>query len=608
MNAKGGLGSPDVRILTAKSTKIISAVLLLTIMAVTLSSATADQPFTPYGYDWWDDTYPIQSGYVVDNVIAADDIVLNEGAKMKPLRKPEDVFVFDNPNPDGVIIELHKDSPLRVGDPYDTILADPESNEWVNRYQITQPMIFIADTGNNRIVVTTLDFELITILSTFTYREDYRVQNFIGASEHDGTLSDAAKKAYWEEAERVFELDRDKQFIKGKTTTLDTPRGIYVTDFQGELRIYIADYNGGHIKDNGRVVAADLTGGVWMEYHCPDSDTFVLEDGKKATFNPSKVLIDNAGTVYAIVPTISRGAVMFSEDGVFSGFFGGNRVTQTAEAVMNYFLRFILPDEVMRNRTKPVPVTFENFTLDNDQFLYTVTMTRSAGVDVVSKINPKGQNIFTGNAYDDITWGAATNPISFGRENFSQMVGISVDEKGDIFLLCQASGQIFQYDKEGHLLFIFGGRGEQQGTFSVPIGIDVYDNTVYVLDRDKSSVTIFKMTEFGELVASAMKMFEIGDYAASKEPWEEVMRRDANYYMANVGMGNAMLSLHEYEVALEYFHSHSAVGYERAFKDYRTAYIRDNFNMMLAVGLGIIILLAGGSFALKVIRKRKNNA
>jgi hypothetical protein len=589
-----------------KSTKIIAALLVLGMMVVTMMPATADQPFITYGYDWWDDTYPIQSGYVVERIVTAEDLGLRNA-----FRRPEDVFIFNNPSPEGVVIipsgdffydsgdwSLEERNERRVSGLF-------RNGEGVSGYRFTEPLMFVVDTGLNRIIISTVDMRIISVLETFFYREDYRVQNFIGDEvDDDGELTDESREEYWAEVNRVFELDQDNNFVSGKTTTMTDPKGIFVTYYHGEVRLYIADHNGGHVQDNGRVIAADLSGGIWMEYHRPESETFVDEEGRPASFNPSKVLSDNAGNVYVAVPTISRGAVTFSEDGVFRGYFGANRVAQTAEAVLNYFLRFILPRDVMNQRLTAVPVVFSNFDIDEDQFIYTVTETRATGVDIVNKLNPAGDNIFSGTAYDDVTWGAANNPYVMNTEYVSLMTDISVDDIGNIFLLDRASGQVFQYDKEGHLLFIFGGLGNQQGTFHLPVAIETFDNKVYVLDQTKGTITVFGLTEFGALVAEAMELFEIGDYSASRGPWEEVMRRDANYFMANVGMGNALLSDGYFEEALGYFYRHSDTGYERAFRDFRTIYIRDNFNLFVGLALGLVVLL----IVVSIVSKRRKKA
>jgi hypothetical protein len=234
-----------------------------------------------------------------------------------------------------------------------------------------------------------------------------------------------------------------------------------------------------------------------------------------------------------------------------------------------------------------------------------VTSTTTPGIDRVSKLNPAGDNIFADGRLENMVWGAPVDLYKFNQPFRSQFIDIAVDYKGDIFLLCQFTGQIFQYTKEGQLLFIFGGKGTQKGTFDIPSSLKVFNNDVYVLDSTKNSITVFRLTEFGHLVATAMDLFEQGDYAASLEPWQEVMRRDSNYYMASIGMGNAKLSINEFEAAMDFFYQRSLGGYNRAFRDFRTEYIRDNFNMFIVIALVAVVGLIGLSFGLKVAKKRR---
>jgi hypothetical protein len=443
---------------------------------------------------------------------------------------------------------------------------------------------------------------VVNILDTFTYSEDYRVQNFLNEAsrfcERDlcrhrcdeecvPCIYRCAVETFWEEVAKI-----------GKTTYLRQPTGIHVTKFRGETRVYIAD------SLNERVIACDLDGNIWMEYRRPITATF--DDVQ--SFNPSKVIADQAGNVYVCLTTITQGAIRYDEDGDFKGYFGANRVTRTVDAIVNYVLRFVLSREAMRERVKPAPVEFTNFTIDHDQFIYTVTATRQHNnVDVLKKLDPAGRNVFQEQGMDGWVWGDFTSPYVFGRVYRSQIVDVSVDKKGDIYLLDRESGKVFQYDKEGSLMFVFGGKGEQKGLFNTPISIEAYGDKVYVLDSTKNSLTVFKLTEFGGLVLDAMALFNRGAYQQSIEPWEEVMRRDANYYMAYIGMGNAMLSIGEFDKALDYFYRHSYGGYNLAFKDYRINFIRNNFDKMLVVVLIAVGLGAGTYFLVKVIRKRRKS-
>ena len=112
---------------------------------------------------------------------------------------------------------------------------------------------------------------------------------------------------------------------------------------------------------------------------------------------------------------------------------------------------------------------------------------------------------------------------------------------------------------------------------------------VYVLDGRKCSVTVFKQTEFGEIVHSAIALFNKGKYEEARGPWEEALRRDSNYWLAYIGLGNAYLNEGQYDTAMKYFYHNSRTGYNDAFKSWRMNFIRDNFTLFAVI---IIALLA----------------
>jgi hypothetical protein len=554
-----------------KKTKVIALLIVVAMVVTMMSSVFAQEPFVSYGYDWWWETYPVQSGYIIDRVVTSNELEL-----AIPLRGPKDVHIYR----DDVIDET---------------------------------FVFIVDTGNNRLVLSDENFENVRIMDEFYYHDDYMVQNFMTAAsrycdsqncrhvcdeENRECYNDKGDyicryfcgyKAFWEEVDRI-----------GTKTTLRNPHGVHVVregGRDGEILLYIADH------DNERILKTKLDGGILMEYRRPVTATYSAE----TSFAPSKVIVDNAGNVYVAIKAITRGAVKFNARGDFVGYYGANRVTRTADAILNYFLRFILTREQMLGRIGNAPVEFSNFTIDNDQFIYTVTASRSANVDIVTKLDPAGRNVFAQQGYDSMVWGDFNQPYIYGEVFMSQMIDISISDNGDIHLFDSQSGKIFQYDKEGHLMFIFGGKGEQKGLFVRPEALETYDNKVYALDSTKNSITVFRLTEFGGLVLEAMALFNRGLYAESMEPWYEVLKRDANYYMAYVGMGNAKLSVGEFAEALDYFYMHSRGGYGRAFKDFRITYIRDNFDKMLAAALIAVGLMVAGDALLKIRRKKKQD-
>lgn len=423
--------------------------------------------------------------------------------------------------------------------------------------------VYVVDTGNSRIVVCDNRFGNTRVIKNLTYADDYR-------------------------------LDKSKI---GTVTTMNKPQGIFITEFKGETRIYIADH------DNERVLACreaeDGDWEVWMEYTRPSSELYEAN----VTFNPKKVVADSAGNVFVCIKSITRGAVMFAEDGSFSGYYGANRVEKSFNATLNYFLKFVLTREQMEQRVRPVPVEFSNFTIDGDGFIYTVTEAKSANQDILKKLDPAGRNVFQQQGYDEMIWGAFYQPYVNFKTWKSSIIDVSVDDDMSIYLMDFTSGKVFRYSYEGDLMFIFGGRGEQKGLFNTPTALETYGGKVYILDGVKNSLTVYKLTEFGSLVNEAMGLFNRGLYIESRQPWEEILRRDANYYMAYIGMGNALLASGEFEESLEYFHKHSIGGYNRAFKDFRISYIRKNFNGFLLIILAVIVLWTAANWLLK---RRKN--
>lgn len=441
----------------------------------------------------------------------------------------------------------------------DTGLSEPNDMYVYNK----TGEIYIVDSKHNQIVITDADLDATQTrtMSEFTYGEDYT-------------------------------LDRSKV---GQTTTLNNPMGVFVMDDNGRTLIYIADHS------NDRVLACYENGEIWMEYTRPSSDLY----DASVTFNPRKVIVDKARNVYVCVKSITQGSVVFAEDGKFNGFFGANRVEQTADVLTRQFFRLFMTREQLIKMRRTVPIEFSNFDIDPDGFIYTVTELKSAETDVFKKLSPAGKNVLEATGYDDWFFGDWIQVYVNGKTWKSSIVDVEVDEYGNIYLLDFTMGRVFQYEPEYELLFTFGGSGDQKGNFTSPTAVETYNGKVYVLDSRKNSITIFKRTEFGAIVHNAYELYNKGLYEEAKEPWEEIMRRDSNYWMAYVGIGYAYLGMGEFDTAMSYFYKSTRGGYNRAFKDYRINFIRENFSY-LAVGLiGIIVVLAGTNILFKRHKKKK---
>ena len=523
-------------ILVPSIKRIAARVTAAAMAAVTLmtSVAYADEPYDGYNYDWWGDPVPSQNGYVVDKVITGADIGVGN------LSEPSDMFFSD------------------LGDLY---LAD-------SAYKPTSG----SDSAKGRIIATDENFQLKFTVESLDFSGVQDWLDMKNSELNTGAISQA-------------------DFNKITNLSFNGPTGVYVDVDEGESTIYVADNS----NDRGVAFTVDeigtdeyktSVGKVKVVYTRPDASMY----DSSVTFNPSKVLVDAAKNVYVCIKSITKGAVVFSKEGDFNGYFGANRVEATGEVLMNAFWKLIFSREQAKKMRRSVPVEISNFDIDSDNFIYTVTESKSADTDILKKLNSAGTNIYTNLGYSDYTFGDALTKYYRGQTYSSQITDIDVSADGTINLLDLKTGRVFQYDDECQLLFIFGGIGQQKGTFNIVNAVESRGSNVYVLDGRKCSITVFKQTEFGSIVHNAIALFNKGKYEEARQPWEEALRRDSNYWLAYIGLGNAYLNEGDYDTAMKYFYYNSKSGYNDAFKSWRMNFIRDNFTVFAII---ILVLLVG---------------
>lgn len=496
-------------------------VLVAVILSVTtLATAVfAEDPYTSYNYNAWSVAIPSQNGYIVSKTITGTEIGLDQ------LSDP------DSP------LFISETEPNKLSDAKDFFLSP--NNEF-----------FIVDTGNNRIIHTDINFNLIGCYKTFT------------GSALTEQVSDP---------------------VTGETTTqvvtgLKSPYGIYVDE---DDIMYIAD------RDNQRIIKCGLDCEIITEYTRPDTELY-----DSVSFYCTKVLVDAAKNVYVICPAVNKGAIMFSPSGAFIGYYGANRVEVTAEVIRNKLWRKFASEDQRAALTNSTPVEYANFDIDDEGFIYTVTEVADVSTDAVKKLNPAGYNILetTTNAAN-MTFGDQQSITYSGTTYSTRLTDVAVGDDGIINILDYTSGRVFQYDKECNLLFIFGCDQEgQRGGFDNPNAVECYGEYIYVLDGRNNDITVYEETLFGAYVHEAVRMFNEGLYEDSLDLWYEVVKRDGNYNMAYTAIGRALLNQDKYEEAMKYFKvAFDDVDYDRAFEANRQDMLRDNFTLIVIVLIVVIV-------------------
>ena len=158
--------------------------------------------------------------------------------------------------------------------PYETLTKfDDEGLSNPNDLCVTKDgSIYIADTGNSRIVVGDLSGNLIQIIG-------------------EGVLK--------------------------------TPKGVYVTE---NKHIYVAD------RDAHAVFEFDETGEVLNTYTKPNSPLY----GDTLEFLPIKVVVNDAGIMYIICESNTNGIIEISptDGGTFLGYFGTNNTKRSLKTIL----------------------------------------------------------------------------------------------------------------------------------------------------------------------------------------------------------------------------------------------------------------------------------
>ncbi len=352
--------------------------------------------------------------------------------------------------------------------------------------------------------------------------------------------------------------------------TFSKPRGVYVAQ-NGDM--YIAD------TQNTRVVHLD--GGRALVKLIQDPKAEVIEEN--AVFKPRKVAADTGGRVYVVAEGVTEGIMQFSSSGDFLNYFVANQVVPKAGEMI---LRLFLNKEQRQKRQVFVPIEYSNLAMDRENFLYTTTVNTWA--NQIKRLNFLGSDILR---YEGRT---QTRMGDLSAEIMPYMVDVTVDAHGNFTGLDGKRCRLYQYNRQGELLCVFGGYGDREGAFRSPVAVDQYAGRYYVLDSVKASVTVYRPTDFGAVVLGADQAYFDGRYDDAKAGWTRALVRNANYDLAYKGMGNALLKEKRYTDAMRYFErAHDRNGYSEAYKAERTRWMRQNFTyVMSGAALAVLLLVA----------------
>ena len=371
----------------------------------------------------------------------------------------------------------------------------------------------------------------------------------------------------------------------GVPDTLRTPSGVFVTDEY----IYIAD------TDNNRIVMCNLDGSYYKTIEEPDADVFPAG----SIYKPVAIAVDAYGRIYVVSSTTYMGVIAINEDGVFQGFIGAQKVTIDALSIL--WRRFQTAEQRALSQSY-VSTEFNNITIDEDGFIYVTTSSVNANSQQaaikskdgtyapVKKLNTAGSDIMKRNGF--FGPGGEVNVTNISTAEItgpSKIIDAAVGPEGTWSIIDEKRSKIYTYDEDGNLLFIFGDMGQQLGNIQSVEAIAYLDNDILVLDKTADNITVFRRTEYGDLLLDAIRNTNERNYGETKTYWEEILKRNNNFDTAYIGIGKSLYRSAEYEESLDYYRSaYDTANYSESFKEIRKEWIS---NWILLIPLTVVVLV-----------------
>lgn len=411
-------------------------------------------------------------------------------------------------------------------------------------YVHTDGTIYIADTRNNRIVVTDSNFAFIREITEVTDGEEVK--------------------------------------------PLNAPEGVF---YGPDGLLYICD------TGNFQIIAIDSNNTVVKK----DNGENIVAVNKNIKFNPEKIAVDADLTIYVVDSNIYQGILQYDSDLNFESFFSPNEVKVSASVRLQQMWKDIFSDETAEYMQKNLPQPYNNIFMSTDNYIYTTAIGVELG-DEIKCLNALGNNILI--TPQTLLGGVSYGDLEVSYEGTttitSEFVDIHADENGIISALDRRRGRIFQYDKECNLVCIFGGKGSTKGTFVDPVAIEKIGNEYIVLDSSTNSITTFVATDYVKTVYEALNYYNQGLYEESVDLWQNVLTLNNNYTIAYKSIGRAYLQQGYYKEAMDFLKTgNDKYFYSMALKEYRKEFTRQNLWWMLILIVVVLVVAVIGLKRLK---------
>ncbi len=369
-----------------------------------------------------------------------------------------------------------------------------------------------------------------------------------------------------------------------------SPRGLYATDEE----LYVCD------TDNNRILV--FATGNNPEYEEGQFIRIIAEPQSEVfpddhIYKPIAVAVSESGYVYVVSSTTYQGIISINSEGEFAGFIG----TQSQSlSLMDMIWRKFQTAEQKNKSVKNVSTEFNNLNINEKGFVYATTssikesdllsaiQSKSTASDYapVKMLNPSGEDVMKRSGFyppsGEINVTTQATP-DFKTTGPSVIVDVALGPEGTWSIIDSKRQRVFTYDEDGNLLFAFGDVGSQLGNTSGVQAIDyAYDNTnpdapvnsLMLLDKANNTITVYKRTEYGDVLVKALENQRDRQFDKSEDGWREILQRNSNFDMSYIGIGKSLYRQQLYTEAMEqYKNAYDTENYSEAYQQVRKQWV-----------------------------------
>lgn len=406
--------------------------------------------------------------------------------------------------------------------------------------------LYIADSGNNRILVLDSQYTLLREISTFQY----------GGKEH----------------------------------TFQNPQGVFV---DSQYNLFVAD------TENARVVKFYEDGSCAAVFTQPQSTLFPDD----FQYKPIKVTTDQAGRIFVVSSGFNMGLIELNKDGDFVQMLGS---TEANFSLTDLIWRLI-STKAQRDRMKYfVPSEYNNVTADAEGFLFVTTPTSgsdAASATPIRRLNAKGTDTLK-RAGLPVSGDLETDSGS-SIKGPSLFVDVCALEHGIYAGLDQKRGRVFVYNMDGDCLFILGGLGQSLGMLQTPTALCYVNNRFLVLDAGKASVVAYELTEYGGMLIDTQKYKALNEFEKEKEAWELTLKYNENNPLILREQGKIAYKERDMKTAMSFFkRANDKENYSKAFQFYRQDMVAKYFTAGVFTAFGLLAVIIAAAVVMKKRRAK----